>query len=210
MKTIIKSTLKLLFRNPGFWFFILITPVVSTIILNVESNQLASYEQIDDSKIIEIEKVTDKVAYYGGSGKYIVKVYDASQSELSEYFLNKLVESGTIDICRVKANDFTLKDMDKRLKTDGYDDRMGATIFIGADFDKDIIKGDYKDNLRIYNTSDDERFSLLENTVKLIIGQINMAKSLGGDNIIENLDNMNANLPTKELEVILILCIFLF
>ena len=37
---------------------------------------------------------------YGGKGEYVIKVYDASHSEISEYLLNKLAKSGMFLVCR--------------------------------------------------------------------------------------------------------------
>ena len=44
MKAIIKTTCKILFRNPGFWFFLLITPVLSTVVLRLQQTNLGAYE----------------------------------------------------------------------------------------------------------------------------------------------------------------------
>ena len=116
MNTIIKTTLKLLFRNKGFWFFLIITPVISSFILKLEQTNLGAYEIIGETEVVELEKPEDKVAYYGGKGKYVVKVYDACDSGLSNYMLKKLLESGAIIACRVKVPDMTKEDVDNRME----------------------------------------------------------------------------------------------
>lgn len=200
MNTIIKSTLKLLFRNKGFWFFLIITPVISSFILKLEQTNLGAYEIIGETEVVELEKPEEKVAYYGGKGKYVVKVYDACDSRLSNYMLKKLLESGAIIACRVKVPDMTKEDVDNRMKIDGFQDRMGSAIYIGKDFDTEVLSGNINDNLVIYNLSSDERNNLLENEVKLSIGQMRNADKLsaGGD-IYEVLKEMNKTLPSKKI-----------
>ena len=107
MGTIIRSTTRLLFRNKGFWFFILITPMLSTFILREHTSNFSTYELDDETTIIELEQESDKVAYHGGKGKYVVKVYDAAESELSEYLLNKITKSGIVLVCRAKTPQMT-------------------------------------------------------------------------------------------------------
>ena len=200
MNTIIKSTLKLLFRNKGFWFFLIITPVISSFILKLEQTNLGAYEIIGETEVVELEKPEEKVAYYGGKGKYVVKVYDACDSGLSNYMLKKLLESGAIIACRVKVPDMTKEDVDNRMEIDGFQDRMGSAIYIGKDFDTEVLSGNINDNLVIYNLSSDERNNLLENEVKLSIGQMRNADKLsaGGD-IYEVLKEMNKTLPSKKI-----------
>ena len=200
MNTIIKSTLKLLFRNKGFWFFLIITPVISSFILKLEQTNLGAYEIIGETEVVELEKPEDKVAYYGGKGKYVVKVYDACDSRLSNYMLKKLLESGAIIACRTKVPGMTKEDVDNRMEIDGFQDRMGSAIYIGKDFDTEVLSGNINDNLVIYNLSSDERNNLLENEVKLSIGQMRNADKLsaGGD-IYEVLKEMNKTLPSKKI-----------
>lgn len=200
MNTIIKSTLKLLFRNKGFWFFLIITPVISSFILKLEQTNLGAYEIIGETEVVELEKPEDKVAYYGGKGKYVVKVYDACDSRLSNYMLKKLLESGAIIVCRTKVPGMTKEDVDNRMEFDGFQDRMGSAIYIGKDFDTEVLSGNINDNLVIYNLSSDERNNLLENEVKLSIGQMRNADKLsaGGD-IYEVLKEMNKTLPSKKI-----------
>ncbi len=204
MKTIIRSTMRLLCRNKGFWFFLIITPILSTLVLSIRQDTVTMYETVGEMEIHELSEPTDRVAYFGGKGKYVVKVYDACESDLSEYFLKKLTESGAILVCRVKAPDMTKNDMDERLKTDGFNDRMGSSIYIGKDFDSEALSGDMKDGLIVYTLSDDERKDLLAGEIKLVIGQIKTAGAQAGgnkDGVLSILTKMNDALPKKEVQV---------
>ena len=201
MFEIIKITLKLLVRNKGFWFFLVATPILSTIILGIEQTNLGAYEMMGETEIVELDDMDSKVAYYGGKGKCVIKVYDASDSELSDYVLNKLLSSGAFIVCRVKVPGMTREEVEERNHYDGYEDRMGASIYLGEDFDKEALAGDVNDSLTVYVLSDDERYKLLENDLKLSLGQIKNAVQMAGeDNVINTLEAMNDNVPQKQVK----------
>ena len=87
MKIMIKTSMKLLLRTKAFWFFLILTPILSTIVLRSEFDSSAAYIQKDNGEIIELSGADDKVAYNGGNGEYLVKVYDACGGEASEEIL---------------------------------------------------------------------------------------------------------------------------
>ncbi|MBR0145231.1 MAG: ABC transporter permease [Eubacterium sp.] len=203
MKSIINSTLKLLFRNAGFWFFMVITPIISTLILKVEQTNLSSYElngSATAAKIMEIGSADEKVAYYSGKGRYVIKVYDASGSELSEYLLSKMTESGAFMICRVKTPGMTKEELDRRIELDAEKDRLGAALFLGKDFDAEAVAGAVKDGMKVFILSKDERKSLMNSELTMILGQIRSAAK--SDDIPGTLKSMNDSLPKKTVETL--------
>lgn len=204
MKSIINSTIKLLFRNAGFWFFMIVTPILSTLILKVEQTNLSSYElngSAAASSVVEIESADEKVAYYSGKGRYVIKVYDACGSELSEYMLSKMTESGAFLVCRVKVPGMTKEELDERISLDAEKDRLGAALFLGKDFDAEAAAGAVKDGMKVFILSEDERKSLMNSELTMILGQIRSAAQGGGD-ILGTLKNMNDNLPKKTVETL--------
>ena len=203
MKSIINSTLKLLFRNAGFWFFMIITPIISTLILKVEQTNLSSYElngSATASKVVEIESADEKVAYYSGKGRYVIKVYDASGSELSEYLLSKMTESGAFLICRVKTPGMTKEELDRRIEQDAEKDRLGAALFLGKDFDSEASAGAVKDEMKVFILSEDERKTLMNSELTMILGQIR--RTAGSGDIPGTLKKMNDSLPKKTVETL--------
>ncbi|MBR7020296.1 MAG: ABC transporter permease [Lachnospiraceae bacterium] len=200
MKAIIKTTCKILFRNPGFWFFLLITPVLSTVVLRLQQTNLGAYEVTSVYEKMELKSESDKVAYYGGKGKYVIKVYDASGSDLSEYLLDKLSASGAFLVCRVKTPEMTKTDADARMKIDGSDDRMGAAMYLGKSFDEEAVSGTLQDGMVVYTLSEDERKALLDNELHMIIGQIKTAAAaVGSDNAAAYLAEVNSKLPEMKV-----------
>lgn len=217
MSTIIKSTLKLTLRNKGFWFFLIITPLLSVLILNInQENNLAYYSKDDAPNISELSNLDDKVAYYRGGGEYVIKVYDACQSELSEYLLNKLAENNMFKVCRVKADGLTKEEADICVENDGINDRMGAALYLDESFNQKAINNE--DNaLTVYILSDDEREKLLIYEVGQCLGRIQTAATMVEvttmdaaatmdtaitmeveKNIIDTLKEMDAALPKEE------------
>ena len=203
MGTIIRSTTRLLFRNKGFWFFILITPMLSTFILREHTSNFSTYELDDETTLIELEQESDKVAYHGGKGKYVVKVYDAAESELSEYLLNKITKSGIVLVCRAKTPQMTKAEADSRAKIDGAEDRMGSAIYLSKDFDEKLLSGDIKNALVVYDLSDDERDEILSNEIKLAFSQIHMAAAQTSSDtasVLSVLKKMDESIPSKTVE----------
>ena len=138
MNTIVKTTLKLLVRNKGFWFFLVLTPVLSIIMLNVKVADSSYYAAgFLENEIGELEGPDEKVAYYNnGNGVLIIKVYDASGSDISEYFLKSLADNGLFKILRAKVNEMTFDEYRTKVKNDGIEDRMTAAMYLSPDFDR--------------------------------------------------------------------------
>ena len=203
MSEIIKTTLKLLFRNVGFWFFMISMPILATFILNIHQDYNAYYIDDNIAKVVELDDIDTKVAYYGKDGRFVVKVYDASNSKLADYMLKDISEAGMFEVCRVKADGMTIEEADKRSDIDGQNDRMGAYFYIGSGFDRDVVSGDTTDSLTIYVMSDDERYDLLEDKVKKNIAKISSAAdSMGTDDadaIIAYLEEVNSHMPKKNI-----------
>lgn len=193
---LVKTSMKLLLRTKAFWFFLILMPMLSTLILKVKFDSSAAYLDNMEEKITELESDDSKVAYYGGKGEYVVKVYDASHSEISEYVLNKLAKSGLILVCRADISDKELTDdyVDKRIKKDGYEDKMGVALFLQPDFEEKASAGKAEKAVNIYVLSDDERTEALENELKFQLARVNSA--CGKMDTLEMGDDL---LPEKEL-----------
>ncbi len=193
MSVIIKTDFRLLLRTKAFWFFLLMMPVLSTMILKIKTDSSAAYVKGNEEMVKELESANDKVAYYGGKGEYIIKVYDASGSELSDYMLNRLSTSGMFYVCRVnlaKTGDaLTQEFLQEHLAKDGYEDRMGAAIFIASDFDEKA-----EDALTVYFLSEDERGAALEAELTFLLSK--MDAFLGDVKLLEQAD---AGLPEKKV-----------
>jgi len=203
MFSIIKSTLKLLFRNIVFWIFLIAMPVLSTLMLNLQAENFGARDFSEREEIIDISDVDERAAYFGGSGKYVIKVYDASCSDLSEYMLNSLAQSGIITVVRVKAPEITDAEVSNHVDFDGYNDFVGADLYLNKNFDEYVLSGDPDKALTVYILSDDERIEILESEIKMFMGQVSNALLIGDrEDVITILDEMHDSLPSKETVLI--------
>jgi len=204
MKVILKTTMKLLFRNKGFWFFMIAAPLLSIIMLNIKVADSSYYAAgVESENLLELEGPKEKVAYFNnGNGALIIKVYDASGSSLSEYLLKKLAGNGMFKILRAKTEGMTDEDFKERLKTDGLEDRMAAAMFIRSDFDTKIVAGDSKGAFEIALLSDDGRWEMLKTEAENISGKMIAAAALSGRDdvkILETLEEEDKYMMVKEV-----------
>jgi ABC-type multidrug transport system permease subunit len=212
MIILLKTTLKLLFRNKGFWFFMLLAPTLSILMLSIKvaDNTLYTADTYK-TEVITLENATDKVAYYNnGIGMIVIKVYDASESDLAKYFLDSLSKNGMFKILRVDAKGMDDATFMERLKADGYDDRMNAAVFIKENFNDEMMNGHSEKAFEIDLLSDDGRNALFEteakNISKKIISAYDTVKmtsdsspAANTDAVLTVLSRMDENLPTKEV-----------
>ena len=91
MKTLTKMNIKLLLRNKMVLLFLLAASLFSTLLLNQKSENSLYYGKEDAQIITELPSADDKAVYLGNPSLFLVKVYDASNTVLSEYLLEQLL-----------------------------------------------------------------------------------------------------------------------
>ena len=192
MLTIIRSTLKLLFRNKAFWFFLLFAPILSLVILNTNANYSVTEDTAQNFEIVEID-ADEKVAYHGGLSAYTIKVYDASGSDMSELLLNDLAQTGMYAVCRASTPGITEDELASHIDYDSFNDRMGAILYLSPDFNELIAEGDTEGALRIFVVSDDARTELFESDVKLSLQELILAGSPG------NIAEFRGHMPERKV-----------
>ncbi|MBO4687895.1 MAG: ABC transporter permease [Clostridiales bacterium] len=180
MITLISSSIKLLFRNKGFLFFLIVIPVLSSLILGMQNGAMGAHSYELVREVIEHEDLGKKVVYYGNDGAFVIKVFDASGSESSDYMLDELAGNGAFIVVRIKTPDITKEAVDAQIKDDGENDRMGAAMFLHSDFDQKLAEGEIEEAMTLYVMSDDARFELFKNEIKLILGRIGQARNQAG------------------------------
>lgn len=198
---LLKINGKLLLRNKGFLFFLLITPIVSVIIMNLHVN-LSFYEE--EQKEREIQEISgeDKVVYLNNWSDYAVKVYDGAGTELSEYVLEKMADSGMFSIYRMDAGDMTEAEVQKKAEKDAMNDRMGTILYVKPDFDENVMKGKWEEAFLFYQVSEDERWELWEDSFSGELSAIYQAAQGTGrtkEQVLTILQGIQENLPQQEI-----------
>jgi len=197
---LLKMNVKLLFRNKGFLFFLCVTPVASAAILNLKGDT----EIYNDAKtgIIELEKSSNKAVYNGDTFAYIIKVYDGSKTELSEYLLERLATTGMFSVCRLDVRQLNEEEVEQQAKKDAFDDRAGTLLYMKKDFEKNVLAGDYQSAIQIYSVSDDERWDLFELELTEALLQMHSVAEFHGtdsEKTVEMLEQIEAEIPHKNI-----------
>ena len=202
MISLVKMSLKLLLRNKGFLFFLLVTPALSALILSIKMDHTVYGDSTDKAVVLELNDHTEKAVYVGDTSACIIKVYDASKSELSDFVLNQIAANGMFSVCRADVRGMPEENALADAKKDAYDDRVGMILYLKEDFDKAILEGKWEDGVQLYVVSEDERQELFITEFTDLLARIKKVQALVGDDIIvmlETLTKIQDNLPEKKV-----------
>lgn len=202
MISFIKMNLKLLLRNKGFLFFLLVTPALSAFILNVKMEHAAYIDAEDKTVVLELKDYTEKAVYTGDTSACIIKVYDASNSELSDYVLNQMAAMGMFSVCRADVSGLTEEEVEEIAKADAFDDRAGLLLYLKEDFDVAVLEGSWEQGVKLYAVSEDERQELFKTELVDLFARIKQVQILTGNDIsvmLETLTDMQDHLPEKRV-----------
>lgn len=155
MIALVKMSLKLLLRNKGFLFFLIVTPIISTIFLNIKMEHTVSSDNSDKKVVAELSSHDEKAVYVGDTSAYIIKVYDASNSQLSEYVLNQLAGTGIFSVCRADVSGLPEEEIEEAAKKAAFDDRAGMLLYLKDDFEQAILNGDFEQGIKLYDVSEE-------------------------------------------------------
>ena len=201
--TLMKMNMKLLLRNKGFLFFLCFAPVLSAAILGIKTD-MALYEQKEaQNKIIELDNCESKAVYNcDDTSKFIIKVYDGSKTELSEYLLNRFADAGIFSVCRSDVREMTEGQVEEQAKTDAFDDRAGVLLYIPKGFETAVLEGSYQNMVRIYQVSDDERQEYFISEITQALVQMHAAAESimnDADKTVDFLEAVSDKMPQKHV-----------
>ena len=202
MIALVKMSLKLLLRNKGFLFFLIVTPILSTVILSIKMDHTVYSGDSDKELVIELRDYTEKAVYVGDTSACIIKVYDDSNSELSEYVLNQMAGTGMFSICRADVGELTEEGIEKFAKRDAFDDRAGMLLYLKEEFDEAILAGNWEQGIKLYEVSEDERQEIFVTELTDLLGRIKQVQTIVGDDVtvmLEMLTEIEDELPEKEV-----------
>ena len=202
MIELVKTSLKLLLRNKGFLFFLLATPALSAFILSVKMDHAIYADDSEKEVILELKDCTDKAVYTGDTSACIIKAYDASNSELSEYVLNQMAATGMFSVCRADASNLTEDEVEEIAKKDAFDDRSGMLLYLKVDFDEAVLDGAWEQSVQLYVVSEDERQELFVTELTDLFARIKQVQSFTGNDItaiLEMLTDIQDKLPEKRI-----------
>lgn len=202
MIALVKMSLKLLLRNKGFLFFLIVTPILSTVILSIKMDHTVYSDNSDKELVMELSDYAEKAVYVGDTSACIIKVYDASNSELSEYVLNQMAGTGLFSVCRADVSGLTEEEIDAAAKRDAFDDRAGMLLYLKDDFDGAVLSGNWEQGIKLYAVSEDERQEIFVTELTELLGRIKQVQTIVGDDVtvmLEMLTEIEDELPKKEV-----------
>lgn len=202
MITLVKMSLKLLLRNKGFLFFLVVTPALSAFILSIKMDHAVYVDDSNKEAVLELEDDREKAVYLGDTSACIIKVYDGSGSELSEYVLEQLAANGMFSVCRAHVDGMGEDEVEEAAKRDAFDDRAGMLIYLKENFDEAVLDGTWEQGIKLYVVSEDERQELFKTELKDLLNRIGQVKSLTGGDItamLEALMDIQDKMPEKRI-----------
>ena len=202
MISLIKMSLKLLLRNKGFLFFLLVTPALSAFILSLKMEHTVYNAETKKAVVLELEDDTKKAVYVGNTSACIIKVYDGSKSELSEYVLNQMAANGMFSICRCDVSDLTEEEVAEIAEKDAFDDRAGMLLYLKKDFDEAVLNNKWEQGFQLYVVSEDERQELFQTELTDLLERIKQVQMIVGNDIpvmLEMITDIQDNMLKKEV-----------
>lgn len=192
--TMIQMNFKLLLRNKGYLSFLVILPIISVIMLNVNNESAVEYDE-DRYIIQELDKDNATILNVVNT-KLSVKVYDCSQSELSEYVLQELAKTGSYRIYRYKTEAMDLKEAEAKALTSANHSIIGAVIYIPEDFDTEILEGK-EGNMVIFEATQDGRIELLKNNLNSYLQSLRQYASVTRSDRAELISLLNTTVDNE-------------
>ncbi len=202
MTASIKMSLKLLLRNKGFLFFLIVTPILSAFVLRMKMDYAIYQDNSDKQTILELKDYTEKAVYQGETSACIIKVYDGSNSELSEYVLNQLAEISMFSVCRADVSNLSEKKVEEIAKKDAFDDRAGVLLYLKEDFDKAVLNDTWEQGIKLYVVSEDERQKLFVAELTDVLSRIKQVQDFSLSDITKMLEVLTVThdrLPQKKV-----------
>ncbi len=201
MIALVKMSLKLLLRNKGFLFFLIVMPIISTLVLSLKTDYILQGKS-DQRVVLELKDYSEKAIYAGDISDFIVKVYDGAKTELSEYLLKQMAEIGMFSVCRADVRGMTEEEIEEVARKDAFDDRAGMLVYLKEDFDDSVLEGAWEKGIKLYVVSEDERQELFITELTDLFGRMKQVQSIVGDDsaaILDTLVEIQQKMPEKKV-----------
>jgi ABC-type multidrug transport system, permease component len=167
--TIIKMNLKLLLRNKGYLAFLILLPVFSVIMLNLNNTE-TMFSQQNTNTIYKLSSEKEQIMNMSND-KINLKVIDCSDSKLSNYILKEMTKTGSFQIYRYKEEAIKLSKVRELALYSANHSSIAAVLYIPADFEQ-VILNKQKSNMVVFEATKDPRISLLKNDLNMFLKSV--------------------------------------
>ena len=198
---LIKMNSKLLLRNKGFLVFLIAIPIGAMLILNIKmgTNELAV--TFTPSEINELEHADSKIVYLGDTSHFSVKVYDSSGSALGDELMQQIADAGIFGVYRFHSAQLSEEEILELAKENGFNDRIGAIIYLKPDFEEQLLNGDVREGVTVLSLAEDERFKLFEEVLNASLTSMTFYAGLAqgnGEQLVLLENQAKEYMPEKE------------
>lgn len=173
--TMLKVNMKLLLRNKGYLTLLVVLPIISIIMLNINIGD-AMFGQDNSTQIKEMSKDKDEILKMENT-KLSIKVYDCNNTELSDYVIRELAKTGSYYINRFKSPAMELDEAREKALNNVNHSVIGAVIYIPDNFEKIILEGK-ESNLVVFEAVVDKRIELLESNLNAYLQSVTRYASM--------------------------------
>ncbi len=175
--TLIKVNLKLLLRNKGYVAFLVILPIISVIMLNLNNTE-TMFAQQNTNEIYELHSEKEQILNVAND-RLSIMVIDCSHSKASEYMLKVLSGTSSYRIYRFRGEGITLDKARKIALDSANHGSVAAVLFLPEDYERTILSEKDSD-LVLMRATKDERIDLLVNHMNTLQGSIDRYAKLSG------------------------------
>lgn len=189
-----KMSTKLLLRNKGFLFFVLVVPILATLLMNLKTIN-SDVEDENKENIVELTDMDSQIAYLTDYNMYSIKVYDASNSPITKALLENVYDAGMFKVFRIDSSKSSKSEIMDYAKAGALKDKIGAIVVIDDNFIDELMTSKVSDSIHVYSTSEDERYDMFYDTFVAIINKYAgyAANSKDADALLDTIDAADKN-----------------
>ncbi|AFA49935.1 ABC transporter permease [Acetobacterium woodii] len=159
----VKANLKLLFRNKGYLSLVILLPILSAGLLSLQLGDTVSMKDDSSYMVQNIEDRAQNITSIENT-KLLVKIYDNSNTTLSDYIAQELAGSGIFRVFRYNREGVDRQSARAESIDSAGKSNIGAVVYIPEDFETKLLSGGTGD-LSIMEITNDGRNDLLNSQV---------------------------------------------
>ncbi len=159
----VKANLKLLFRNKGYLTLVILLPILSAGLLSLQLGDTVSMKDDSSYMVQNIEDRAQNITSIENT-KLLVKIYDNSNTTLSDYIAQELAGSGIFRVFRYNQESVDWQSARGESIDSAGKSNIGAVVYIPEDFETKLLSGGTGD-LSIMEITNDGRNDLLNSQV---------------------------------------------
>ncbi|AWW27527.1 MULTISPECIES: ABC transporter permease [unclassified Acetobacterium] len=203
--TMVKTNLKLLLRNKGYLALVLLLPILSAGLLSLQLGGEVSMKDDTSYMVQTIEDRADSITSIENT-KLMVKLYDNSNTETSDYLAQELAGSGLFRVFRYNQEVVDLPTARQESIDGAGKSNIGAVVYIPKDFEADLLAGG-TGKLSLLEIKSDGRNALLNSNVNTYLNFIMKATETTGydktalDAMLSELKESKLNKKIEAVEI---------